>query len=79
MECLRGLRARVLSSDIFQNIVRHALGVDGDARRAAIQNDAQLLFIQCVGPSALNGELQTARKIEAFLDCIEKCFHLRAG
>ena len=68
----------MLPPDSGQHVVRHRLGIDRNARRAAVVNHAQLFFVQCVRPPALDGELEAAREIEAVFDGAKQVLHLRA-
>ena len=78
-ERLDGLGGSVAAADGTQNAVGHRLGVDGDARRAARADGAELRKVERVGPAALHGELQRPREVKMCADRVQKPRHLRRG
>ena len=62
----------------LQHLVGHGLRVDGNARRAAVFDDAKLLGIQRVRSSAFDGKFQTAGQVKIPVDRLQQLRHLRA-
>ena len=75
---LDGLLRRVPAAHSLQNLIGHGLRIDGNARRAAVLDDAELLGIQRVRPSALDGKFQAAGQIKIPVDRVQQPRHLCA-
>ena len=75
---LDGLPRRVPAAHGLQNLIGHGLRIDGNARRAAVLDDAKLFRIQRVRSSAFDGKFQAAGQVKIPVDRVQQPRHLCA-